>query len=476
MPLPSMLSLPPIEVDSVQWRLPLCDATAMDVAQLLVEPTAATRAARWAAALEVDPALAIWGLLCASQQNNPPGNPERHFTGDRIPLLAEWLAEHCLDCWSSIAVSAAANFAAEQKSQFAALVAESVAAAREATRGLPHDIAVLQPLYLTQLTSHWREWLAAANPQRTVPESIEAFAHTASSPASSLVPSTEARQTADEAWRRWLSEIAGVRQLLPSLAAHAQQHRKLQSHFQSELQTAKLDAMKEFAYGAGHELNNPLANIASRAQMLLADEKDPERRRRLAAINTQAFRAHEMLADMMLFARPPQPRFESVDVVQLADEVLRELADDAAQRSTTLQREGDPGPIFIEADPTHLRVALRALCMNSVEALGEGGMVTIEVRSAAANERDAQTTAPSIQISVADTGPGIPPEIQDKIFDPFFSGREAGRGLGFGLSKCWRIVTMHGGKVEAQNQSPCGAKFVITLPMHQATNQAAASP
>src|SRR6266576_2527019 len=82
------------------------------------------------------------------------------------------------------------------------------------------------------------------------------------------------------------------------------------SDFSTAVEAAKLQALYNFAYGLSHEINNPLANIATRAQTLLADEKDPDRRRKLATIVQQAFRAHEMIADLMLFARPPalQPR------------------------------------------------------------------------------------------------------------------------------------------------------------------------
>jgi signal transduction histidine kinase len=67
-------------------------------------------------------------------------------------------------------------------------------------------------------------------------------------------------------------------------------------------------------------------------------------------------------------------------------------------------------------------------------------------------------------LSVSDTGPGIPDHIRPHIFDPFFSGREAGRGLGLGLSKAWRIVEMHGGRMEVESNAPNGAKFTIALP------------
>src|SRR5262245_8539805 len=114
------------------------------------------------------------------------------------------------------------------------------------------------------------------------------------------------------------------------------------SDFAASLEAARLEALYHFAYGWSHEINNPLANLATRAQTLLLDEKDPERRRRLATINQQAFRAHEMIADLMLFARPPALRLEETDLTQLADTVVAELQDIAREQGTKLTRTGEP--------------------------------------------------------------------------------------------------------------------------------------
>ncbi len=91
------------------------------------------------------------------------------------------------------------------------------------------------------------------------------------------------------------------------LTAKLARLQELETEFNAAVERAKITAVYNLAYGLSHEFNNPLANISSRAQALLADEKDPERRRKLAAINAQAFRAHEMIADLMLFAKPPRP-------------------------------------------------------------------------------------------------------------------------------------------------------------------------
>lgn len=469
----TMLALPPLKIGTAEWCLPLCDSAAMELTQALVERNDDRRTEQLAAALALDPVLAVWAGLQASRSFQ---SGEQCWTFEGIAPMAQWLAVdllHRLD-WRDATPNRC--FSKEQQSRFAALVAESVGAAREATRGFPSDFASLQPAYLHHLTSYWRQWLTTTSAEQVLPDgfSLANTFPTATEAGASL--SEEARLTAEEAAGRWMTAVPGVQSLLPPLAAQLRQVRELEASFAARLQTAKLDAMKELAYGAGHELNNPLANIASRAQTLLAEERDPERKRRLAAINTQAFRAHEMLADLMLFARPPKPRFEQVNLVQLADEVVKELAGEAARQETAFYRLDRDAPCVIEADPTQLRVALRALCTNSLEALRQGGTVTVEIRGqveadgsqeSGIRRHEAGTVTSSVQIRVADDGPGIAPDIREKIFDPFFSGREAGRGLGFGLSKCWRIVTLHDGRIDVESQLPRGSAFIITLPAIQ---------
>ena len=105
-------------------------------------------------------------------------------------------------------------------------------------------------------------------------------------------------------------------------------------------------------------------------------------------------------------------------------------------------RGGDGGPLGVMADPTQLAVALRALCQNALEALGGQGHIRIELGRRAGD----------VEIRVRDDGPGIPPGQRRHIFDPFYSARQAGRGLGLGLSKCWRIITNHGGRIAVEDQ------------------------
>jgi signal transduction histidine kinase len=228
--------------------------------------------------------------------------------------------------------------------------------------------------------------------------------------------------------------------------------------FDAALEQAKLDALKELAYGASHEINNPLANIAARAQTLLRDEADPERRRALEAIHQQALRAHVLISDLMLFARPPRLERQEVNVQQLLQRLQAELTPECRRREVELFVSADPALPAISADPTQLAVALKALLTNALEAVGRSGRIDVT----------AIESSGQLQMTVHDTGPGIAPAVRPHIFDPFYSGREAGRGLGFGLSKCWRIVTAHSGRVSVGDDDQPGATFVVELPLESA--------
>ncbi|MCA9240965.1 MAG: HAMP domain-containing histidine kinase, partial [Planctomycetales bacterium] len=208
-------------------------------------------------------------------------------------------------------------------------------------------------------------------------------------------------------------------------------------------------------YGASHEINNPLANIAARAQTLLAGEAEPGKRKMLEAIHRQAMRAHEMISDLMLFARPPRLEKAGFDIRLSIERVLEELRPFAEERSIQLNLNETSLPLTVVADRVQVEVALKSVIQNSIDAIGQGGVVLV----------DAERRTGQAAITVRDTGPGIPLGVREHIFDPFFSGREAGRGLGFGLSKCWRIVTEHGGSIHVESPPTGGAIFTLKLPI-----------
>ena len=239
------------------------------------------------------------------------------------------------------------------------------------------------------------------------------------------------------------------------LAAQLARLRELETEFEAAVERAKVAAIYNLAYGLSHEFNNPLANISSRAQALLIDEKDPERRRKLAAINAQAFRAHEMIADLMLFAKPPALDKQPLDLPALLAQATGELQTMAAEQGTELLCEPAPALPTFCADRAALLEAVKAVIKNSLEALGEGGCITISI----------DVAEDSLTITIADDGPGIPPEVRPYLFDPYFSGREAGRGLGLGLCKCWRIIDQHGGRIEVESEPGEGTALRLLFPL-----------
>ncbi|HHK42414.1 MAG TPA: HAMP domain-containing histidine kinase, partial [Planctomycetaceae bacterium] len=200
---------------------------------------------------------------------------------------------------------------------------------------------------------------------------------------------------------------------------------------------------------------NPLANISSRAQTLLQQESDPERRRQLATIEAQAYRAYEMIADMMLFAKAPQPNCTVCDPAVLAREVVSELQAAARAQETELLVESADVDGRAWCDRVQIETALRALVQNALEAVGRGGRVTV---SAGRDERSWWWT-------VTDTGPGLSEKARRHLFDPFFSGREAGRGLGLGLSKVWAIARQHGGEVTVDAPAGRGVSIRLAIPV-----------
>lgn len=226
----------------------------------------------------------------------------------------------------------------------------------------------------------------------------------------------------------------------------------VQDDFEIRLRDAKLAALAEFAAGAGHEINNPVATIVGRAQQLLQVETDPSRRQALATIVAQAFRIRDMIGDLMLFARPPSPQPSWFEVQSAIREAIEPFRQDFAEQQVSIRLEGDDGRIFF--DPVQFQVAFSELIKNALSASHNRGQVKILVSRSAA----------LVEIAVVDDGAGFGEMDLEHAFDPFYSGREAGRGLGFGLSKVWRIMTLSGGTVHATSE-PGKTEVRLTIPL-----------
>jgi signal transduction histidine kinase len=257
------------------------------------------------------------------------------------------------------------------------------------------------------------------------------------------------------AWRSWAALFAD-RALL---------ERRLQSvvaSFSAQIETEdarlrdrKLDALAEFAAGAGHELNNPLAVIAGRAQLLLARTADPEMTRSLEIIRNQAGRAHRILRDLMFVARPPAPRHRLIHLSDLLKTSARELDAECAARGVRLETEVDDSLPAVSADPDAVRYLTETLVKNALEATAKGGKIAVRL----CRQGD------ELQISVADTGKGFGPGDAVHLLDPFYCGRRAGRGLGLGLPRAARIAAVLGGHLQWTSTPGHGSMFQVHLPV-----------
>jgi hypothetical protein len=473
-----MRPLPALAAGSARWVLPISDRSATAMVDALLSEDPAEAVALLGETLAADPPLTIWCSCRAAPSLQP----------ESLEDLARWLHAHALEVLPPGDAEAAELDRTQlaRGDRYAGLVAESLQVASLAALLAEADgLLVAKKAYLTGLVANAADWIMAIGRRlpRSAARRLPAW-FTAEGPVASRVqeakeilagtlPAGElgakidaCRRQAAEGGRRWLEVAPGPGRRLPVLSARLARLDKFERRFEETLEQEKLAAMAEFAAGAAHEINNPLAIIAGRAQLSLRDETDPERRRDLALINAQVKRAYEMIADMRLFARPPRPEMKTVELASLLDALVAELAAAGAERQTVLTRSGEKGPLEIEADPVQLQVAVRALVTNAFEALAGGGQVVV----------DLGRLGDSVRIVVADDGPGILPEHRPHIFDPFYSARQAGRGLGLGLSKCWRIVGLHHGRMEVHSEPGQGARFAIVLPLRQPVKPCPSGP
>ncbi len=513
-----MRLLPDVPTPAGLLRLPMSDRSATQ----LVVGILSGQPGHLLSALECDPPLVLWAVVQAAARG------QCEFAS--LWQLSEWLSRHALDVlqWPESAEAGEALRSAHA-TELAEQVIKDIRRARLASLTVSaHGPAPAAEAFMLGLLADARRWvqvclersdtssppeedicgavlpkpladrIAGQSPVATAVRSAAQAADDGEWPAISPVATDNCISQSLDAASRWAERLPGPGDFLHVLTARLARLEDLETRFQAALEAEKLASLAEFAAGAGHEINNPLTVIAGRAQMLLQSETHPQRRRDLATIHAQAMRVYEMIADMRLFARPPKPQLEPIELAAVIQRAVESLQEQADQQQTQIVSRLPDEPLTVQADPTQLVVALRALLQNSLEALGHGGQVEIAAavvppdrdrtgrltdgpsaspeQHAASPEDHARPVVPpaaaigsggtprQVEIIVADNGPGITPEERRHIFDPFFSARQAGRGLGMGLSKCWRIVTNHGGSIAVESQPGQGATFRIRLP------------
>lgn len=217
----------------------------------------------------------------------------------------------------------------------------------------------------------------------------------------------------------------------------------------------KMDLAHSLAYGLSHEINNPLANISTRAQSLARVVGESSHRQSLLRIVDQTSRAHAMIADLMFYANPPRANCQPFDLQACLTRTLDGFAEDARRCSISIGLFLDPDVEVhcVEGDAEMIGEAVAVLVRNSIEAIGVDGAVQVHVTPN-------RSEGAACRIRVCDSGPGLTQDQAAKAFDPYYSGREAGRGLGLGLCRAQRIMQLHGGSIALE---PALAGCVATI-------------
>lgn len=224
---------------------------------------------------------------------------------------------------------------------------------------------------------------------------------------------------------------------------------------EQRIHEAKLAALAELAAGAGHEINNPLAIISGHAQRLFRTEPDPARGEALQAIIRQSERIAGIVRDLMHFARPPRPQVRRVAVWDIVIAVRQELQRFAEERKVQLEIGSVSPMLCVRCDSTQTKHALAAVVRNAIEAAGDGGWVRLSC---------CETDEDFIALIVEDSGPGLSAADREHAFDPFYSGRSAGRGRGLGLPTAWQLLRQNGGDLRYDPTPNGPTQFILTLP------------
>jgi len=179
----------------------------------------------------------------------------------------------------------------------------------------------------------------------------------------------------------------------------------------------------------------------------------------VAVIQNEINRLERIVKDFLLFARPSEPVMTRVQARTILEEVQGLLKPQLTKRAIELKLEGED-PAWLNADKQQLQQVLINLVQNAAESIECNGIITLRAKTGMANL--SKKPSPVVLFEVADTGKGIPREVEKRIFDPFYSTKEAGTGLGLPIAA--RIMEKHGGFIQYQTELNRGTTFSLVLP------------
>lgn len=236
---------------------------------------------------------------------------------------------------------------------------------------------------------------------------------------------------------------------------------ELEAAHRHMLVVEKMASLGKLAAVVAHELNNPLAGIATYARLLHRRlppaEAEGESGRALALVEREAVRCGEIVRNLLVFSRAAGARFAPERLPVLFERVAMLVRHKADLQEVRIACEAPPDLPAVECDGSQVQQALLALAVNAIEAMPQGGTLTLRAEPAGAE----------VAVSVADTGVGIPAADLARIFEPFFSTKEEGKGVGLGLSVVYGIVERHHGRIDVRSTPGAGTTFTLRLPLRQ---------
>jgi PAS domain S-box-containing protein len=251
--------------------------------------------------------------------------------------------------------------------------------------------------------------------------------------------------------RKTDAEVGGFESIAKDIT-----HRKKMA--QQLLQADRLASLGELSAGVAHEVNNPLGMILGYTQLLLRNEaEDTQDFQDLKIIEKHARNCKRIVEDLLKFARNIETKKGVLQVNDLLSQVISVVEHQFKLDNVAIETELDDSVPELCADGEKLKQVFMNLLMNAKQSMKGPGLIRIIT--------DQDPLRNEVTVTVADTGSGIPPEILQKIFDPFFSTKPTGEGTGLGLSVSYGIIKDHQGKIDVQSTPGKGSTFTITFPV-----------
>jgi signal transduction histidine kinase len=238
-----------------------------------------------------------------------------------------------------------------------------------------------------------------------------------------------------------------------------QAHEDLEKNRELLEKSSKLAAIGKIAPALAHEIRNPLTAIKMLIYAMMQEpEVNEEKRHDLEIITHEINRVEGFLQNFLKYARPAKPQMQMVSIIPVIRETLQLMQPRFRQSNITVTENHEHENLRIKADPDMIKQIILNLVLNAVESIGQDGELNVTTQVNADDEENQV-----FQISISDTGPGIPDNIKDSLFDPFVKGKDQGVGLGLSISQ--RIAELHHGWISAANNNIKGATFTIHMPM-----------